>query len=45
MTEVKIIKDGEIATALIQGDIDHHTAKEIREQIDEYIPKNQIKLL
>lgn len=43
--EVKIIKDGESASALIKGDIDHHTAKEIREQIDAYVQDNQIKLL
>ena len=34
MVEVKIIKDEESATAFIKGDIDHHTAKEIREQIN-----------
>lgn len=45
MIEVKIIKDEETATVFIQGDIDHHTAKEIREQIDEYIQENQAKLL
>lgn len=45
MTEVKIIKDEEIITAFVQGDIDHHTAKEVREQIDEYIQENQVRLL
>ncbi len=45
MIEVKIEKEGETVTAFIQGDIDHHTAKEIREQIDEYIQENRAKLL
>lgn len=45
MIEVKIEKEGETVTAFIQGDIDHHTAKEIREQIDEYIQGNRAKLL
>ncbi len=45
MVEVKIIKDEESATAFIKGDIDHHTAKDIREQIDAYAQNNQIKLL
>lgn len=45
MIEVKIEKERETVTAFIQGDIDHHTAKEIREQIDEYIQGNRAKLL
>ncbi len=32
-------------TALIEGDIDHHTAKEIRETIDGYIENYDPKLL
>ena len=45
MIKVELKKDGEAAIAFIQGDIDHHTAKEIREQIDEYIQGNRAKLL
>ena len=45
MIEVKIEKEGETVTAFIQGDIDHHTAKEIRDKIDEYIQENRAKLL
>lgn len=45
MIEVNIKKDQKSAVAFIQGDIDHHTAKEIREQIDEYVKENQIKHL
>lgn len=32
-------------TALIEGDIDHHTAKEIRETIDGYVEKYNPKFL
>lgn len=32
-------------TALIEGDIDHHTAKEIRETIDGYVERYNPKLL
>ncbi len=42
---VKIFSKGESATALIEGDIDHHTAKEIRENIDAYIENNIPKIL
>lgn len=43
--EVKIIKDNDTVTACIGGDIDHHTAKEIRESIDTYVQEKQPKLL
>lgn len=37
---VKILPEKKgCVVALIEGDIDHHTAKEIRETIDEYIEK------
>ena len=42
---VKISLDGKILTAFIQGDIDHHTAKEIRNTIDDYIHKYAPKML
>ena len=44
---VKILLRDNNLTALIEGDIDHHTAKDIRETIDDcvekYLPK-QLKL-
>lgn len=43
--EVKIIRDADIVTAFINGDIDHHSAKEIRETIDTYVQEKQPKLL
>ncbi len=43
--DVKIITDEDSATAIIQGDIDHHTAKEIREQIDAYIQERKPRFL
>lgn len=45
MIKLKITKDEKSITAFIQGDIDHHTAKEIREQIDPYVQKEHAKLL
>ncbi len=37
---VKILPEKKgCVVAVIEGDIDHHTAKEIRETIDEYIEK------
>ncbi|MDR0404958.1 MAG: anti-sigma factor antagonist [Oscillospiraceae bacterium] len=38
---VKITQDGVECTALLEGDIDHHTAKLIREAIDDYITKKR----
>lgn len=43
--EIKIINDEETATAFIQGDIDHHTAKDIREQIDGYVQERRPRFL
>ena len=43
--EIKIINDEETATAFIQGDIDHHTAKDIREQIDGYVQERRPRIL
>lgn len=43
--DVKIVKENDIVTAFIEGDIDHHTAKDIREAIDVYVEENQPKLL
>ena len=36
---VRISENGRVLTAFIEGDIDHHTAKEIRDTIDEYTMK------
>ncbi len=38
------LKDG-ILTALIEGEIDHHTAPAIREEIDERIKKDKPRVL
>ncbi len=43
--EVKIVKESDTVTAFIKGDIDHHTAKDIRETIDTYVQEKQPKLL
>lgn len=45
MEKVNIIKEADTVTAHIQGDIDHHTAKEIRERIDEYIQGSRPQIL
>lgn len=45
MMEVKITQQMDFSTAFIQGDIDHHTAKNIREKIDRYVKEKQPKLL
>ena len=42
---VKISNYNNFALALIEGDIDHHTAKDIRESIDYYIEKYTPKML
>ena len=42
---VKISNYNNFALALIEGDIDHHTAKDIRESIDYYIEKDNPKML
>ncbi len=43
--EIKIINEEETATAFIHGDIDHHTAKDIREQIDGYVQERRPRFL
>lgn len=42
---VSISCKNNIVTARIDGDIDHHTAKDIREKIDSYIVRTSPKLL
>ncbi len=45
MIEVKIARDADTATAFITGDIDHHTARDVREQIDAYVQEIRPSLL
>lgn len=42
---VSINAKGELLTVMLEGEIDHHTAKTIREQIDEAIEFNMPSLL
>lgn len=42
---VKISSEKNTATAILEGDIDHHTAKPMRETIDNYIERMHPKLL
>jgi len=42
---VKIESSNEVVTAYLGGELDHHTAKEIRESIDTEIQQNMPKLL
>lgn len=43
--DVKLKRENDIVTAIICGDIDHHSAKEIRETIDTYVGKEHPKVL
>ena len=43
--DVKMKLSGNTLTALIEGDIDHHNAKEIRESIDRKIEEESPELL
>ncbi|MBR5496036.1 MAG: anti-sigma factor antagonist [Oscillospiraceae bacterium] len=36
---------GDIATAFLSGEIDHHSAKQMREKIDAFVEENSPKLL
>lgn len=42
---VRISSDGGVMTAFLEGDIDHHTAKEMREIIDLNVNKSNPTLL
>lgn len=42
---VEIIGSGQVLTVRIRGDIDHHSAKYIREKIDQSIMANSVKKL
>ncbi|HHW45856.1 MAG TPA: anti-sigma factor antagonist [Clostridiales bacterium] len=42
---VRIEVCGEVVTAYLQGELDHHTAREMREEIDAAIDRNMPTLL
>ena len=42
---VKIEVNGEVVVAYLSGDIDHHTAKPMREEIDKAVEENMPSLL
>lgn len=42
---VKIEKNGTALTALISGELDHHSARRLREEIDDAVITGQVKLL
>ena len=42
---VKINVVGEVVTALLSGELDHHSAKEMREEIDSAVELNMPSLL
>lgn len=42
---IKIEMNRDIALAMVSGEIDHHTASEIREKIDNFVRNNNLKEL
>lgn len=42
---IRIESDGETVTAFLEGEIDHHTAAEMRESIDAHLVGGNVKLL
>lgn len=42
---VKLYNDGGRVTAALYGDIDHHAAREMRQELDEVITRSQPELL
>ncbi len=42
---IKINVTGEVVTALLSGELDHHSAKEMREEIDSAVELNMPSLL
>ena len=42
---VKIYNDGKRITAALYGDLDHHAAREMREELDEVISRSRPELL
>lgn len=45
MTQVTLQQDGKTLTALLSGEIDHHSAAQLRRQIDEQIQSAAPKIL
>lgn len=43
--EVKLELDGQVVTAFLSGEIDHHNVKPVREEIDSFIEGAMPKLL
>lgn len=42
---VKILSSGDVLTAVLEGDIDHHSAKAMREAIDDQITKERPSMI
>ena len=42
---VKLYNDGKRITAALYGDIDHHSAREMRQELDEVITRSQPEML
>jgi len=45
MDNIRIVKDGTTVTANVSGEIDHHTSKKIREEIDNNLDSLTEKLI
>lgn len=45
MATLKVFNDGKRITAAISGDIDHHAARQLREELDLIIERSQPELL
>ncbi len=45
MNDVELIQDGQQLTAQLTGEIDHHTAREMRERIDAAVVRGQVTTL
>ncbi len=45
MNDVELIQDGQRLTAQLTGEIDHHTAREMRERIDAAVLRGQVTTL
>lgn len=45
MATLKIFNDGKRITAALSGDIDHHAARQLREELDGIIERSQPELL
>lgn len=43
--KTELIKDGSTVTAMLSGDIDHHSARGMREDIDRYIELSRPSML